>query len=116
MFLIVQEDVLLQDVDVEISVNFPDVTVGFHISSNKLLVENGQIMVLPPQVYDVEDGEVILSDVVAAEFHYLSDNQGADLTEEEWAVLIDTTGLPDAEKVEKRKGSGKERKEKKKGF
>ena len=116
MFLIVQEDVLLQDVDVKISVKFPDVTVGFHISSDKLLVENGQIMVLPPQVYDVKDGEVILSDVVAAEFHHLSDNQGSDLTEEEWAVLIDTTGLPDAEttnKVEKRKGSGKERKGKK---
>ena len=92
MFLVVQEDVLLSDVDVKISVRFPDGTVVFHISSDKLAVSNGQIMALPAQVYNVDDGEVILSDAVAPEFHDLVDNQGTDLTEEEWALLVDTTG------------------------
>ena len=116
MFLIVQEHVLLKDVDIKISVKFPDGTIGFDISSDKLLVQNKQIMVLPSHLYDVKDGEVVLSDVVSAEFQHLADKQGSDLTDEEWAVLIDTTALPDetTKKAEKRKASdGKQGKRKK---
>lgn len=106
MYLIVREDVLLKDDDVKIPVRFPGGTVGFEISSDKLVVENGQIMVLPSSLYHENDEDVILSDVVAGDFQSLSENQVKDLTEEEWAILVDVSGVHD-EADGKEKGRGK---------
>ena len=108
MFLIVQEDVLLSNTDVRVLVQFPDGTVNFSISSDKLVVEKGQIMALPMQLYEVKDGEVTLADAVKADFELLSTQQANDLSEEEWAVLTDLTGVPEEEasgKGRKRKGT-----------
>ena len=108
MFLIVQEDVLLSNNDVRVLVRFPDGTVNFSISSDKLVVDQGQIMVLPMQLYEVKDGEVTLADAVKADFELLSTQQANDLSEEEWAVLTDLTGVPEEEvsgKGRKRKGT-----------
>ena len=55
----------------KVPVWFPGGTVGFEISSDKLVVENGLIMVLPSLLYHVNDEDVILSDVVAADFQSL---------------------------------------------
>ena len=55
----------------KIPVRFPGGTVGFEISSDKLVVENGQIMVLPSSLYHENDEDVILSDVVAGDFQSL---------------------------------------------
>ena len=107
LFLIVMEDVLLQDVDVKVSVRFPEGTILFEIGSDKLEVSNGQIMVLPPQLFEVIDGEVTLSDAVSVDFQTLAEKQAVDiLSEEDWAVLIDTSGLPEDETAENR-GVGK---------
>ena len=106
MFLIVQEDVLLNDRNVKISVCFPDGTISFLISSDKLVAQRGQIMALPMQLYDVVDGEVQLSDAVSKEFELLSQNQGEELSDEEWAVLVDVTPddeSPDTTENRKRK-------------
>ena len=101
IFLIVMEDVLLQDVDVKVSVRFPEGTIPFEIGSDKLEVANGQIMVLPPQLFEVVDGEVVLSDAVSVDFQSLSEKQGVDvLSEEDWAVLVDTSCLPEDETTE----------------
>lgn len=83
MFLIVQEDVLLSNSDVKIAVRFPDGTIIFDISSDKLVVNIGQIMVLLMQLYQVIDEEMKLADAVSADFDLLSSNQTTDLSEEE---------------------------------
>ena len=97
MYLIVREDVLLKDNDVRVPVRFPGGTVGFDINSDKLVVKDGQIVALPSSLYHVNDEDVILSDVAAADFQCLSENQVNDLTEEEWAVLIDVTDVQNDE-------------------
>ena len=94
------------------------VTISFDISSDKLVVDKEQIMALPMQLYQVIDGEVKLADAVSADFELLSSNQVTDLSEEEWAVLTDTSGVPNedlSETGKKRKGTvnaggGKKRK------
>ena len=64
-------------------------------------------MVLPPQLFEVIDGEVTLSDAVSVDFQTLAEKQAVDiLSEEDWAVLIDTSGLPEDETAENR-GVGK---------
>ena len=93
MYLIVREDVLLKDNDVRVPVRLQGGTVGFDINSDKLVVKDVQIVALPSSLYHVNDEDVILSDVAAADFQCLSENQVNDLTEEEWAVLIDVTDV-----------------------
>ena len=88
MFLIVEKDVLLDQVDVKISVRFPEGTISFMVSIDKLVTENGQIMAIPMQLYDVVDGEVQLCDAVSIDFEVLLHNQGQILSDEEWAVLV----------------------------
>ena len=107
MFLIVQEDVLLSDSDVKVLVRFPDGTISFYIGSDKLVVTKEQIMALPSQLYEVtDDGEVKLDDAVSSDFDFLSDNQSTDLTEEEWALLTDTSYVNSEVSI----NSGKKRK------
>ena len=113
MYLIVREDVLLKDNDVRVPVRFPGGTVGFDINSDKLVVKDGQIVALPSSLYHVNDEDVILSDVVAADFQCLSENQVIDLTEEEWAVLIDVTDVQNDEPRGKSKTSTEMKKKKK---
>ena len=91
MFLIVQNDILLNNDDVQISVCFPDGTISFVVSADKLVTESGQIMTLPMQLYQVVDGEIRLSDAVSRDFEELLHNQGGMLSDEEWALLIDTS-------------------------
>ena len=55
MFLIVESDVLLDQVDVKIPVCFPDGTINFLVDVDKLVTDNGQIMAIPVQLYDVVD-------------------------------------------------------------
>ena len=64
-------------------------------------------MALPSQLYEVtDDGEVKLDDAVSSDFDFLSDNQSTDLTEEEWALLTDTSYVNSEDSI----NSGKKRK------
>ena len=94
MFLVVQDDVLLNHIDVKISVCFPGGTINFQVATDKLVTENGQIMALPKQLYKIIEGEVILSDAVSRDFEVLQLNQGEMLTDEEWALLLDDGDVP----------------------
>ena len=89
----------------KVPVRFPGGKVRFVISSDKLVVKNGQIMVLP-SLLSLNDEDVILSDVVAVDFQSLSENQVKDFTEVEWAVLVEVSGVHD-EPDGKEKGRGK---------
>ena len=48
-------------------------------------------MTIPKQLYEIEEGEVQLSDAVSTDFEVLSQDQGEMLDDEEWTLLLDET-------------------------
>ena len=52
------------------------------------MTDNGQIMAILMQLYEVVDGEVLLSDAVSRDFEGLSHNQVSIVKDDEWAALL----------------------------
>ena len=79
----------MDPVDVKIPVRFLDGTINVLVGVDKLVTDNGQIMAIPVQLYDVVDGDIQLCDAVSPDFEALSHSQVQILSDEEWALLID---------------------------
>ena len=102
LYLIAKGDVLLDNLDVQIPVTKVGDNSVFMVNYDKLLTEMGQIICIPPQLYETVEDKVIFKSNVIPMDHVLYKKGRSD---EEWAVLMDSEPVEvrEEEKGKKRK-------------
>ena len=95
MYLIVQEETLLDTVDVQVSLKRVDNDESLVLFVNNLIIEKGHIMALPSSLYKINSGEVCFLTSAARSFQRIlleqseNANEVAGMTDNDWALLVE---------------------------